>query len=136
MIYATPATAEEVIVRWMRDWLDLLAAGALEEACARLDAPGSDGRRWTPALLLDAVEETFDEGSRFGRAHPQGPVFTPVDEARGDPQVYVYRLDDGTGYAAEHNVPLNGEISDLTALFQFTWRGEELATALYDLLVL
>ncbi len=40
------------------------------------------------------------------------------------------------GYYAEHDVPLNGEFSDLTALFRFYRRGGELAVQLKDLHVL
>ena len=87
-------------------------------------------------MLQDSVEDTFGPGTRFQKEHPEGPVFTPASSARGMAHVDVIPYADGSGYAANHDVPLNGAFSDLTAQFEFTWDGPALRIALYDLHVL
>lgn len=114
-----------------------VADDRLEEACAALDEPNVYGVRWTATALRDLVEETFAPGTRFRAAHPEGPRFTPVGSARGNGRSSIIRYDDGSGFSLEHDVPLNGEYSDLTAQFDFHWRGEHtLAARLHDLHVL
>jgi hypothetical protein len=63
-------------------------------------------------------------------------VFTPVATARGRDHAHVGAFDDGSGYWVNHDVPLNGEYSDLTAQFEFRRRGNALAATLHDLHVL
>jgi hypothetical protein len=128
---------EPVLIAWVREWLDLLAGGRLEDACGRLDEPNSYGLRWTPAALTDLVEDTFGPGTRFRVEHPEGPRFSPVATALGrrPPMIGAYK--DGSGFWVDHHVPLNGEYSDLTAQFKFLWRGNHvLAVILHDLHVL
>jgi hypothetical protein len=136
MLLLAPEQAESELIAWVRDWLDLLAAGRLEEACARLDGPAGDGMRWTPERLRTAVDESFGPGTRFRTIHPEGPVFTSVGAARGRPDASLIAFADGSGYSVEHDVPLNGTHSDLTAQFEFRWLGRSLAVSLYDLHVL
>ena len=136
MLVVAPEHAEGKLVAWVREWLDLLAAGRLGEACARLDGPAADGAPWTADRLRAAVAETFGPGTRFRVAHPEGPVFSPVRAARGRPAVAVGAFADGSGYWIDHAVPLNGEYSDLTAQFAFRWAGAALAASLCDLHVL
>ncbi len=128
--------SEAVLLEWVREWLDLLASGRLADACARLDEPSGAGWRWTPAAITSAVEDTYGPGTRFRSRHPDGPVFTPVATARGSAHAHVGELDDGSGYWVHHDMPLNGEYSDLTAQFEFRWRGDGLSAALYDLHVM
>ena len=49
---------------------------------------------------------------------------------------HIDELDEESGYWAEHNVPLNGEFSDLTAQFRFRWVRDRLLASLHDLDVL
>jgi hypothetical protein len=130
--------AERDLLAWVRAWLDLLAAGRLDDACALLDEPNAYGARWSPADLADLVAGAYPAGTRFRAAHPQGPLFTPVATARGRDRAAVGIFDDGSGYWVEHDVPLNGEFGDLTARFEFRRRGgnEKLAAILHDMHVL
>jgi hypothetical protein len=48
----------------------------------------------------------------------------------------VVRIGDGSGYAVDHAVPLNGEWSDLTAQFEFLEEADGFAVVLHDLHVL
>lgn len=128
--------AAEALVGWIREWLDLLAAGQLEEACARLDGPGPDGDRWTPASIVALVEDTYRPGTPFRREHPEGPVFTPVATATGRLRAEVITYPDGDGYWIDHDMPLNGVVSDLTAQFEFLRRGDGFTVRLNDLHVM
>ena len=125
------------LIAWVRDWLDLLAADRAADACACLDEPNVYGMRWSPADLQELLENTFGPGTHFRKAHPDGPRFTPVATAVGNARQAFGSYNDGSGYWVEHDVALNGEFSDLTAQFEFRWRGERvLATGLHDLHVL
>jgi hypothetical protein len=126
----------EELVSTVRAWLNLLGDGHLEEACGQLDESNVYGVQWTPEALKRVLAETFGPESRFREAHPKGPVFSRVDEAAGDGRPSVVAFDDGSGYSVEHDVPLNGSNSDLTAHAEFRWRGDKLAFVLHDLHVL
>jgi hypothetical protein len=132
---STPPSAEELIAR-VRAWLNLLGDGQLEVACEQLDEANAYGIRWTPSSLTSTLRLAFGPESRFRREHPNGPVFSRVDDAPGDGRPSVVAFDDGSGYAVEHDVPLNGAFSDLTAQTEFRWRGNKLAFVLHDLHVL
>jgi hypothetical protein len=136
VLHVSPSEAPDALRRWAQQWFALLAAGRLDEACAQLDEPNTYGVRWTPSAIRALVEDTFAPGTHFRTAHPEGPVFTPVLDARGTVRVDVAAFDDGRGYRMDHDVPLNGEVSDLTAQFEFRWRGNALAVILHDLHVL
>jgi hypothetical protein len=120
----------------IRDWFRLLAGGRWVEACAMLDEPNGYGIRWTPAEIHHALELAYGPGCRFRVAHPEGPRFSEPGEAVGIPEASVWPIDDGSGYRADHDVPLNGLWSELTALFEFPRRPGGLAVVLHDLHVL
>jgi len=136
MITVVGSEPERIIVDWMASWFDLLGAGELAEACEQLDLPAGDGRAWTPARLLAELEDHFGPGTGFHRLHPEGPKFTAASVATGIARASVTALNDGSGFIADHAVPLNGEFSDLSGLFDFRWSGPALLIALYDLHVL
>jgi hypothetical protein len=132
-----PAQADlgEEAVALVRRWFDLLAEGRFDDACAMLDEPNCYGIRWTPEKIVSVVEHTFRPGSRFRVDHP-GPRFSRVSETAGDPRPEVLPLHDGSGFLVDHDVPLNGRWSDLTAQFEFLARGDAFAIVLHDLHVL
>ena len=91
-------TPEADILSFMRGWLDMLAAGRLDEACSSLDEPSGSGDRWTPASLMAQVNETFSPDTRFYLEHPEGPRFTRVDAFKGRLSADVLAYDDGSGF--------------------------------------
>lgn len=127
---------KKAIERWMVAWFDLLGDGHLAEACALIDLPAGNGRAWTPEMLVSTIRDSFGSGTRFRDEHPGGPVFTPASTARGTAHASVVPYSDGTGFAADYDVPLNGSFSDLTAQFVVRWVGQELHVLLYDLHVM
>lgn len=124
---------EKDIAHWMTSWFDLLGSGRLEEACEQLDLPAGDGEAWTPARLTAELEDIFGPGTRYRLTYPEGPRFTPASRATGRTYALVTKLTDGSGFSADHAVPLNGAFSDLSAEFEFRWSGKGLLVALYQL---
>ena len=123
------------LVAFVHVWFDLVADGQLRHACDMLQ-PNTYGIRWSPDQLASHVREVFGPDTQFGRAHPEGPIFSRVAAAIGNPAVSVVEFADGSGFSVEHAVPLNGEYSDLTAQFEFRRVGPELSATLHDLHVL
>jgi hypothetical protein len=68
--------------------------------------------------------------------HPEGPMFTAVAETHGETRADVLKFNDGPGFSVEHDVPLNGEWSDLTAQFEFVGEMPEFEVILHDIHVL
>jgi hypothetical protein len=125
------------LLEWTRDWFDMLARGELAAACARLDEPNSYGTVWTPESIVALVMDEFGPGTVFSRKHPDGPRFTSARRAAGRERGDVVAFSNGSGFALDYDVPLNGEFSDLTAQFEFSWRAPNtLAARLHDLHVL
>lgn len=101
-----------------------------------IDEPNCYGITWTPERIRQVVEDTFGPGCRFRSQHPEGIRWSDPDELGdgGHPETYPH--DDGSGFAFDHDVSLNGEWSDLTAQFKFHRRAQGYAVVLHDLHVL
>src|SRR5262245_61205040 len=114
----------------VREWFRLLATDRWEEASAMLDEPNQYGIKWTPQYNRYALDLAFQPGCRFRVAHPEGPRFSDPDTASGVRHADVLPFNDGSGFSADHDVPLNGTWSDLTAQFEFKRRPGGLAVIL------
>lgn len=124
------------LLAFIRGWLRLLAAGRLQEASGQLDEQNCYGILWTPDYIRYALDLAYGPGSRFRVPHPEGPQFSDPDSASGTATADVWDLADGSGYGADHDVPLNGVWSGLTAQFEFLRRPGGLAVVLHDLHIL
>jgi hypothetical protein len=80
------------------------------------------------------VADTFGPETRFAAAFGP-PVFSDPDSAKGHSHPSFGRLDAG-GFWLDHDVPLNGAFSDLTAQFEFESRRDRYAVIVHDLRVL
>jgi hypothetical protein len=107
-----------------------------DSACALLDEPNCYAIFWTPDLIRQIVPDTFSPATQFYRYHPEGPVFSDPFELEEQKGLEVIEFEDGSGYAFDYYVPLNGEWSDLTAQFEFRKRDGGYAVILHDLHVL
>ncbi len=121
---------------FIQAWFDLIANGQAAQACAALDKPNSYGIRWTPEKIFEVLSDNFGPGTVFASKHPDGPVITSASSTKGKASVDVVQFKDGSGYSVEHDVPLNGEWSDLTAQFEFFGSSPEFEVILHDLHVL
>lgn len=120
----------------IRNWFRLLAAGRWDEAIAMVDEPNSYGIRWTPLQIRHALDQTYAPGCGQLTEHPERPQVTDPDATAGVPHASILELEDGTGFSAEHDVPINGSWSELTAQFEFLRRPDGLAVIVHDLHVL
>jgi hypothetical protein len=126
----------EELIAFIHSWFDLLAKGRLEEACEMLDRPNSYGIRWTGEKIQSVVEDNFGPGTVFASTHPEGPIFTSVAETSGESRADVLRFNDGSGFSVKHDLPLNGEWSDMTAQFEFLGKAQDFEVVLHDLHVM
>jgi hypothetical protein len=65
---------------------------------------------WTEDLFAHITNDHFDDGESCVITAPDGH-----QELRAD----VYKFDDGSGYAVEHDIALNGKASDFTLQIEF-----------------
>lgn len=110
--------------RFASRWFSALAEHRDPEAVKALNAPNSYGVTWTPSSIRAVI-------AQYGARE-----VTPPETASGKPRSSIVALADGTGWSFDHNVPLDGEWSDLTAQFEFLRRGNDLEVVLHDLHVL
>lgn len=113
--------------RFARDWFRLLARGDFPGAVSRLDEPNRYGERWD----AEKIQSVFQD-----YACSESVSVTDPDKIVGDRRPSAGEFTDGRGYWFEHEVPLDGEWSDLTAQFQFLRRPSGYAVVLHDIHVL
>jgi hypothetical protein len=122
------------VIAFVRAWFKLLAQGNWDSALAMLDEPNSYGIRWTKESILALLHDTFGPTTHFA-AEFGAPAISDPDLARGTADHSFGELDAG-GFWLDHDVPLNGVFSDLTAQFEFHPRPNGYVAVLNDLHVL
>ena len=128
MLDAHPINPEAAIREFVVHWIALLAAGQPSEAMALIDEPNSYGVKWGPEQLSAALASYSGSTKRS--------VVTPPSSASGKLHVSLVALADHSGFTYDHDLPLNGEWSDLTAQFKFLKRPNGFAVVLNDIHVL
>ena len=125
-----PTSTDEpllIFTRFARDWFRLLARGAFVEPALRLDEPNSYGERWNAEQIRRALRDYV---------RSESVQVSDPDTLLGDGRPSLVEFDDGHGYSFEHDVPLGGAWSDLTAQFEFLRRPSGYAVVLHDIHVL
>jgi hypothetical protein len=125
---------EEQLVAFARAWFKHLARAEWDAALGMIDEPNTYGIVWTRESITALVADTFGPETRFAAAFGP-PVFSDPDSAKGHSHPSFGRLDAG-GFWLDHDVPLNGAFSDLTAQFEFESRRDRYAVIVHDLRVL
>ena len=122
-------TDEPVVAftRFTRAWFRLLAREAFPDAVAHLDEPNSYGEWWDS----EKIQSVFRDYARSDSVRVTDP-----DTLAGDGHPSLTEFIDGRGYSFEHDVPLDGDWSDLTAQFEFLRRPNGYAVVLHDIHVL
>jgi hypothetical protein len=136
MVHIETNDTENELIRFVQDWFDLISDGNIKEACKEIDKPNCYGIIWTPGKIEEIIKDEFGPETVFGQAHPNGVCFSTIHDTQGTFRADVLKFDDGSGYSVEHDVPLNGEWSDLTAQFEFIGDKAEFEVILHDLHVL
>jgi len=121
----TLTSSDEEIVSFISSWIDHLIRDGYEIAVSQLDdSIQANRQKWTK-------NEWDQELECYGVA----PSITPpvdVPDLRTD----VYRYNDGTGFAVDYDLPVNGKRSDHTLQFDFRLIDGRIHVALDDLHVL
>jgi|GEM_PF-2458975 len=125
---------EAQLIAFARTWFGLLARAEWDAALAMLDEPNSYGIGWTRESITTLLHEAFGSNTRFAMQHG-APWFSDPDLAGGTEHHSFGLLDEG-GFWLDHDVPLNGIFSDLTAQFEFHPRAAGYAAVLHDLHVM
>jgi hypothetical protein len=136
MLRVSSTDPSDDLVGFVRSWFELLAENRFAEACGALDKPNSYGIRWTPDMIQSILEDNFGPETVFGKEHPEGVAVSSISATEGSARVDISAFTDGSGYSLEHDVPLNGVWSDLTAQFEFERYPRGFAVVLHDLHVM
>ena len=136
MVHIESNNVEEELIHFIESWFDMIAKGRIEEACSALDKPNCYGIIWTPEKIEELIKNEFGPETVFGLEHPNGVYFSAVQDTEGTYRADALKFNDGSGYSVEHDVPLNGEWSDLTAQFEFIGKKLDFEVILHDLHVL
>lgn len=110
MIPSSTGQPAVTFIHFMRDWFRLLADGRFEDAASRLDEPNSYGERWS----AEQIQKVIRDYARSESVRVSDP-----DTLVGSGRQSLVEFDDGSGYSLDHDVPLDGEWTDLTAQFEF-----------------
>jgi hypothetical protein len=125
-----PASTDEPVVtftRFARDWFRLLSHGAFADAASRIDELNRHGERWDAEKIQGVLRDY---------AHSDSVSVADPDTMAGEGRTSLVEFTDGRGYSFEHDVPLGGKWSDLTAQFEFLRRPSGYAVVLHDIHVL
>jgi len=128
-VHLSPEATDEDILRFVEAWIDDLAAGDYGAAFARIAHDPYYG--WTPDLIARAIASYG-----FPDPHPRGPfAVTARAEARGRPHNREVDRDARRPVVARvwHDLPLNGEWSDLTATFRVEQSADGLEVILEEI---
>ncbi|MFB9865497.1 DUF7668 domain-containing protein [Rufibacter immobilis] len=99
---------------FIKEWIQLLSKDKFQEALNLLDQlPKEDGEfYWSKGKL----EEVFKE---YGNSERMPKIDDPFAMGKEGESFDFYKYDDGSGWAIEYDIPLDGKKSDLTADFTF-----------------
>lgn len=102
----------EDVKLFIREWVKLLSENKFEEACALLDEPEDNDRNiiWNAENLKEVFLDYF--------WHERMPFINDPYQMNLDKEVIdFFEYDDGSGYAVDYDIPVDGEWGDLTAQF-------------------
>ena len=128
MLDGHPVDPEAAFREFVIRWIALLAQGQVSAAMAQIDEPNSYGAQWGPEQL-SAVLTSYSGGRELA-------AVTLPSSSSGKPHTNLVALADHSGYMYDHDLPLNGAWSDLTAQFEFLKRPNGFAVVLHDIHVL
>lgn len=101
-------STEAEIISFARAWVELVARDGLASALRELDT--REGYVWTA--------EDFEYMSRDHFGDGQGCKITTAEGIKWI-RVAAYRYNDGSGFGVDHDLALNGKLSDFTLQLDF-----------------
>lgn len=139
MIKISKDNPEQDLQAFAYRWFTLFSENRINEALSLLDEANSYGTIWTESGIKKLIEvDTFGPETIFGREHPEGIIYSnPKTIEIPDYSIAsAIEFTDGRGYSYDHDFPLNGIWSDLTAQFEFKKEHDHFSVILNDLHVL
>jgi len=139
MIKISKDNSEQDLQDFAYRWFKLFSENRINEAILLLDETNSYGTVWTEDTIKKLIEvDTFGSETRFGREHPEGVTYSNPETIKKPDYCIASLIEftDGRGYSYEHDFPLNGTWSDLTAHFEFKKIDDHFAVILNDLHVM
>ncbi|HAC46428.1 MAG TPA: hypothetical protein DCF65_10215 [Chloroflexi bacterium] len=108
---------DDVIVSAIEEWVDLLAAGKIEEATAWLFQPPNAAQPMTAELIDQLIVDYWWDAPPVGDRHR---VTARASAAGRGPRTAIVRLTvDPTAGSVDYALPVDGKWSDLTAILEF-----------------
>lgn len=117
--------------QFVKEWTQLLSKGEFQASLDLLDIPKKEDYdfEWTTEILKGVFLDYYNDGKM--------PLINDPFELNKKDVIEFYKYNDGTGWAVEYDIPLDGEISDLTVKFSFEKStGDIYNVFLRDLLVM
>ena len=104
---ALDATKEDILL-FAQEWVQLAADQGFEAAVSVLDR--NPEIEWSQELFNEMTFDHFDDGGQPRITDPKAVSGLAVD---------AYPYLDGSGFAVDHDLPMDGKRSDFTAQFRF-----------------
>lgn len=118
---------EDEVAKFATDWLRFAASHGFLVAVAELD-PEPGAPEWTQDIFDQATQAPFGDDEE--KAEITDPSEFP------ELKINVYRYNDGSGFAVDHDLALNNKASDFTAEFVFKKATDGFLVFLHDLHVM
>lgn len=117
-------------------WFGLLSQGRFDEAASLIDAPNTYGMRWG-AQQIQQVLLDYAGGARIPSVTDPHQLGDSGPRSVGEGRHWILgKFDDGSGFWLDHDLPLDGRWSDLTAQFEFHKVPGGFSVVLHDIHVL
>ena len=126
MITITTNNKESELKEYCQKWLALLAANDFTSAFNLIDSPNCYGLNWRKKEIIEVLNDYYGESIEFDIQNH--------DIANCEPN-YLERNDGGLLY--DFNLPINGELTDLTVQFEFNpMQNSQFKVVIHDIHVL
>jgi len=116
---------KEQIEAFIRSWVKYACNEGFSAALQLIDT--NTKILWSDELFDELTFDHYEDGQHCRITDP-----SEVKNLR----VGVYPYNDGSGFAVDHDLPLNGKLSDFTAQFDIRRTGEQLTVILSDIHIL
>ncbi len=136
MIQKTGTKPEKLFELFVSNWFELISKGKWSEAFVQIDLPTSYGYEYNPEKFRDEIgNDHFCRGTIFRKQYPE-IIYSNPKEIKGNGRLIILQDDDTLDCEFYFDVPLNGEFSDLTSIWEFINFGEFYKVRLESLHVL
>lgn len=113
MILKNNENEQELFLQFIKDFLQLLSVGKVEDAYHRLDDHTNYTKAWSKENLQLFLQLNIED-------EPHLSIDNPYEVSLPSNHRYdVYEYNDNSGYGVEYDLTSDGEINDFTIMFDF-----------------